>query len=406
MSAVHPLAVLARAVVRSPALLRVRPSVSAFLVGYLRKFPAIEIGGRVVLHSHLPALDSPAYARFVRLHLVDRVAAPSHAQIAVTNACPQRCPVCYNRDRAGTPLTPAELRSAIDQLVSCGVVWLGLTGGEPLLRRDLTDLVAIGRGRAALKLFTTGMGATPALAAELRDAGLSSVSVSIDHWDEATNDRGRGLAGAWRAAVDATEMFLTAGGLHVGISAVLPRDLMRGVSEIERLLSFAGTLGVHELWLSEVKPTVASLWQEDAIVTDTERRAVAAFQDGWNGRTSAERRGVTLNYLGHFEGAEHFGCNAGQKMVYVDAFGNVSPCVFTPVSFGNLREQSIAAILASMRSRFPTESCCFINRNWGLVAEVSRGALPLGRDQTLALLERVRFGPLSAFNRRYFGRHR
>jgi len=366
----------------------------------------VDVGGRLLLHSHLPALNSKAYARFVRLHLIDRVEAPSHAQVAVTHACPQRCAVCYNRDRIGTPLDAHEVRAAIADLIDAGVVWLGLTGGEPLLRRDLPELVALGGDRCEMKLFTTGMGATPALAAALADAGLGSVSVSLDHWEEEAHDRGRGYPGAWRAALGAIEAFLATTRLHVSISAVLPREAMRGTEAIERMLAFAGTLGVHELWLSEAKPAVASLWDPALILTEEERRAVAGFQDQWNARIRRQGHGITLNFLGHFEGAEQFGCNAGRKMVYVDPFGEVSPCVFLPCSLGNVRERPLGDIIADMWRRFPSEDRCFANRNWPLVKGLSGGALPMAADRTAAMLERVSFRPLSAFNQRYSGGRR
>ena len=401
MGTVHPLAALARALVATPRLLLVRPALNAFLARYLQKFPVTEVNGRLILHSHLPPLDSPAYARFVRLHLLERRQAPSHAQVAVTSACPQRCPVCYNRDRTGVPLDAADLRCVVENLIDSGVVWLGFTGGEPLLRPDLPDLVAMGRDRCAMKLFTTGMGVTRPLASRLSDAGLFSVSVSIDHWDPAIHDRGRDFAGAWRHAVDAVSTFLAAGGLHVGISAVLPREEARP-DRIGQFLAFAATLGVHELWLSEAKPAVASLFDEALVLAEDERLAVAAFQDQWNARVRRTGRGVTLNYLGHFEGAEHFGCNAGRKMVYVDPFGEVSPCVFAPFSLGNVRDRPLAETIADMWGRFRTEDRCFMNRNWPLIADASGGALPLRREQSLAMLSKVEFGPLSAFNRRYF----
>jgi MoaA/NifB/PqqE/SkfB family radical SAM enzyme len=399
---VHPVVAFARTLAAGPALLRVRPSLGLFLARYLSKFPVVDAGSGLILHSHLPPLDSPAYARFVRLHLVDRTPGPSHAQVAVTNACPQQCPVCYNRDRQGTPLDASELRHVVEDLIGSGVVWLGITGGEPLLRRDLPELVALGGSRCAVKLFTTGMGITPAFAAELRDAGLFSVCVSIDHWDEAVHDRGRGHAGAWRAAVDAVHTFLAAGGLHVGISAVLARDAISRPDVVAQLLAFAETLEVQEVWLSESKPAVTALWDPAFVLAEEERRDIADGQDRWNSRVRRRRRGVTLNYLGHFEGAEQFGCNAGRKMVYVDPFGDVSPCVFAPFSLGNLREQPLAEILADMRCRFPTEDRCFMNRNWPLVRDVSGGVLPMPRDQALAMLEKVRFRPRSAFNERYY----
>jgi MoaA/NifB/PqqE/SkfB family radical SAM enzyme len=201
--------------------------------------------------------------------------------------------------------------------------------------------------------------------------------------------------------VDAVATFLAAGGLQVGISAALPRATIRRVDELRRLLAFAARLGAHELWLSEVKPTVTSLFDEALVLEEHERREIAAFQDGWNAGIKKRGRGVLLNFLGHFEGAEHFGCNAGRKMIYVDPFGEVSPCVFAPFSLGNVRTTALAGIVADMSQRFPTEDRCFANRNWRLVAHVSRGRLPMDRAGALALLDRVDFRPPSAFNERY-----
>jgi MoaA/NifB/PqqE/SkfB family radical SAM enzyme len=391
-----------RTLTRSPSLLRVHPALSAFLLRYLTEFPIVETGAGLVLHSHLPPLDSPAYARFVELHLVGRDEGPSHAQVAVTSECPQRCEICYNRDRRGTPLSGTQLRQTIEDLISRGVVWLGITGGEPILRRDLPDLVAIGGDKCAIKLFTTGMGVTPHIASSLREAGLFSVSVSIDDCDETVHDRGRGFPGALQAAVKAVEAFLWTGRVHVGISAVLPRHEIRGIHAIRRLLAFAEQLGVHELWLSEAKPTVRELWRSDCVLAEEERRYIARFQGEWNREARRQGRGVVLNYLGHFEGAERFGCNAGRKMVYVDPFGDVSPCVFTPFSFGNVRERPLSEILHLMRRLFPSEDRCFINRNWPLVEELSGGKLPMDPSRSNALLERVEFGPLSTFNKLYY----
>ena len=59
-------------------------------------------------------------------------------------------------------------------------------------------------------------------------------------------------------------------------------------------------------------------------------------------------------------------------------------------------------MLADMRAHFPGESRCFINKNYGLLAEGGSAALPLDRDRTIAALEHVEFGPASEFNRRLY----
>ena len=57
-----------------------------------------------------------------------------------------------------------------------------------------------------------------------------------------------------------------------------------------------------------------------------------------------------------------------------------------------------------MRDHFPGEDRCFINRNYRLLGSDTGVRLPLDRARTVALLEKVQFGPPSEFNRRLYGR--
>ena len=88
---------------------------------------------------------------------------------------------------------------------------------------------------------------------------------------------------------------------------------------------------------------------------------------------------------------------------YVDAFGDVSPCVFTPMSFGNVQNKSVTEVFDDMREHFPSEDGCFINKNYRLLQKYSAGHKVLAREDALRMLEDVHFGELSTFNRLYDG---
>jgi len=384
-----------KTVLSNPRMLRVRPSVSLFMLKYMKKFKIRNSGGQMFIHSHLPALNSPAFGRFIKEHLLNKGSGPSHAQIGLTNACPQRCRYCYNRDHTGRVMDTDTIRAVIRDLKAMGVFWLGFTGGEPLLNKDIVSITREAADGCAIKLFTTGFGLTPALAADLRNAGLSSVSVSLDHWREDIYDYARGYAGAFRTALAAIKIFQDAGGLNVGVSAVLSREMIRR-HEVEEFLVFLDGLELDEAWLSETKPSIEAVWNPDIVIKEDERNYLFEIQDRWN-----RGGGLTVNYLGHFESREHFGCTAGHKMVYVDAFGDVGPCVFVPLTFGNVRERPLGEIFAAMRRRFPTEDDCFINRNFEMLRPFA-GRLPVGREDSLKIVEAARFGPLAGFFRLYY----
>jgi MoaA/NifB/PqqE/SkfB family radical SAM enzyme len=385
-----------KTIAANPAMLKVKPASLAFLNGYMHKFRIRQVGTYRILHSHLPPLNSAAYSRFIKEQLLGKPAGPSHAQIGITNACPQRCEYCYNRTRQGQPLDKQTIIKTARQLRAMGMVWLGLTGGEPLLNKDITEIVESVSADCAVKLFTTGCTLTPEKARSLKAAGLFSVSVSLDHWQAERHDRGRGYPGAFSQALKAIEIFKNVGGMQVGVSAVLSREMIR-TSQVDEFLNFLSGLGIHEAWLSEVKPSLGAFQDEKMVISEEERLNLFALQDRYNagGR-------MTVNYLGHFEGKECFGCNAGNKMVYVDAFGEVSPCVFTPVTFGNVKKADIASIFSEMKACFPTEDGCFINKNYRLLRRYSCGRRTLNKTETLEMLKEVRFGDLSHFNKLHY----
>jgi MoaA/NifB/PqqE/SkfB family radical SAM enzyme len=382
----------------NPQMLRVGPAALRFLSGYMNKFQVQRIGDNLVLHSHLPPLNSRAYSRFVKEHLLAKTGGPSHAQIGITNACPQNCEYCYNRHRRGQVMDKETILKTARELKEMGVVWLGLTGGEPLLNKDIVEITASVAGDCAVKLFTTGCTLTREKALALKQAGLFSVSVSLDHWEEEKHDRGRRYPGAFRQALKAIEIFRDVGGVQVGVSAVLSREMVLQ-DEVEVFLHFLQGLAVHEAWLSEVKPSLEAFWDPNLVITEEERLKLVRLQDRYN----AEGR-MTVNYLGHFEGKECFGCNAGNKMVYIDAFGEVSPCVFTPLNFGNVRTAPLDEIFSEMRAHFPSEDGCFINKNYRLLQRYSAGRKTLDKPDTLKMLAEVSFGGLSRFNQLHHGR--
>jgi sulfatase maturation enzyme AslB (radical SAM superfamily) len=271
---------LMKVLAANPGMLRVKPSASLFLSRYMGRFPVRRHGENLILHSHLPPLTSKAYARFVEHHLVARRGGPSHAQVGLTNACPQNCEYCYNKQRRGVCMDTPTILRVIDDLREAGVAWLGFTGGEPLLNRDIVDITAYAAKDMAVKLFTTGVGLTPRLATDLAEAGLFSVAVSLDHWEAARHDASRRYHGAFDAALNAIRIFKQVPGLHVSVSSVLSREMIR-TGQVETLLSFLESLGVDEAGRAK-----SSLRKTSGPMT----RSLKTIAAGWSVSGRAHRR--------------------------------------------------------------------------------------------------------------------
>ena len=109
--------------------------------------------------------------------------------------CPLHCPYCSNPvdiggDRWRTELETEHWTRVFGEARRLGVLQLALTGGEPMLRRDLDELVAAGRAAGLYStLVTAGTRFTPERAAQLKEAGLDHVQVSIQSPDPEENDR-------------------------------------------------------------------------------------------------------------------------------------------------------------------------------------------------------------------------
>jgi Fe-coproporphyrin III synthase len=161
----------------------------------------------------------------------------------VTRACNLKCVHCYaqaNHQKAEKELTHEEGLRLLDDLAWFGAPVVLFSGGEPLMRPDLTDLAryAVGKGMRAV-ISTNGTLITPAKARELKSVGLSYVGVSLDGM-EAVNDRFRGKKGAFKDAVSGIRNCQDAG-LKVGLRFTINR---MNVTEVPRIFDLIEAHGI------------------------------------------------------------------------------------------------------------------------------------------------------------------
>ena len=122
-----------------------------------------------------------------------------------TNACNLYCAHCYrgSGEEAAGELTTAEGMTLIEDIARAGFQIMIFSGGEPLLRPDIFDLIHHAR-EVGLRpvLGTNGTLLTLETARALKDAGLMAAGISLDSLDAAAHDRLRSQQGAWQAAVN------------------------------------------------------------------------------------------------------------------------------------------------------------------------------------------------------------
>lgn len=137
-----------------------------------------------------------------------------YLRLSVTARCNMNCDYC-KRAEGGVEMTPEEIRRIVRLFVLCGIRKIRLTGGEPLIRDDICEIIRICRAQVPEVALTTNGMLLPDMAEKLKAAGLHRVNISVDS-----------LSGGIPAGIDAA---IKAGLTPVKINTVL----MKGVNDGE-----------------------------------------------------------------------------------------------------------------------------------------------------------------------------
>ena len=272
---------------------------------------------------------------------------PSVMYLELTYRCNLRCGFCerwkVGPSLASQELTTDEVKRTISQAYQIGVRYLGLTGGEVLLRRDVFEL-----GQFAKEL---GMNVSVASNGTLINEGnidrvlssFDSVAISFDGVSAATHDSLRGVSGAFEAALT-TLTRLISHRMACGINMVVNRENFR---EIEAYIDFFSQKVKH-IQLTPIHNYEASYLK---VKEELKGIDIGEFNKEWL-RLSQKypflRRGFYRNlplFLSDPESLRHaFVCFAASAVFFVNPYGEVFPCEFYRQSMGNLKEKSLVKI--------------------------------------------------------------
>jgi MoaA/NifB/PqqE/SkfB family radical SAM enzyme/protein-L-isoaspartate O-methyltransferase len=335
---------------------KLHPKVAQFFKEYFQHEKVVRFNEQYVVNTNFPPYPSAAFDQLAGVFgaLGDAATRRLYSvTLAVTNRCPFNCWHCYNAGRSQEDLPLATLKRLASDLQDLGTVLVTLTGGEPLLRADLEELVNSFDSRSCLILGTTGEGLTPERALALHQAGLFGVGISLDSDIEQEHDRLRGRPGAFRRALEAI-CAARETGLYPYVVAVATRQFLER-SRFESFLRFAAQCGALEVHLLEPSATGRLAGRTDVLLSGEERQRMFTYQE----EVALCDDLPIVSSFAYVESAKAFGCGAGLTHIYIDGSGEVCPCNLVPLSFGNIRQQSLGAILQEMGRHFcrPRTGC-------------------------------------------------
>lgn len=258
--------------------------------------------------------------------------------VSVTFDCNLTCEHCFSeafresQHRRGMKLLTldqyATLAGQIDELGFFGVTF---TGGEPTLRKDLFDIIRLfDPGSKFISIGTNGTLWDMDRLRQARKTGVDCLYVSIDSLDAATHDRFRGLPGTLEKAIWTIDHARKAG-LQTAVNTTLTHEGLYG-RDFADLIEWTQRRGVL-LLLNLASPTGRWRHHEELYFTEADTKHLADVL--------LRHPHVRIDYEGNYR---QWGCPAFKERFYVTATGEVIPCPFIHVSFGNFLQTPLKEI--------------------------------------------------------------
>ena len=308
------------------------------------------------LHLYLPSYPSRAFFYAIESKLLRTPPGATTIVFSITKACSYRCPHCYQKNDAAVDLDEDLMVKTALAVRDTGVALFDIEGGEPFLRFPrLLNLTRAFDARCEVWVNTTGAHLKPGMMERLKQAGLFGVMVSVHSPDRETHDAFTGVPGSFDVACDIIRACRRIN-LAAAFNTVLSEEEIRR-GGLDRLMDLARELDCDYVQLIHPKPAGIWLGKKDGM--QTEQTLINAIQQAHVRYNSLRMHSYPSLAAQVFEESERMlGCTSGAvDRYYVGASGEVQPCEFLNLSFGNVNEESFATIYERMRSYFKTPCC-------------------------------------------------
>ncbi|MEM0488099.1 MAG: radical SAM protein [Candidatus Bathyarchaeia archaeon] len=270
----------------------------------------------------------------------------------VTLKCNLKCPHCYiNAAERELPdeLSTEEAKLLINQIAEVSRPLLILSGGEPLLREDIFELIQYGTERGLrMAMGSNGMLIDDEVARKLKKVGIKTVSISLDSSIPEQHDEFRGVKGSWERAIRAIKA-LRNNDILVQVNTTVTKQ---NYDEINDIMTLAEQLGVENFHLFFLVPTGRGVKINDIspVMYENMIRGILAniTRHKLNVKPTCAPQFMrivkqTSVSIKHIQ-AMMRGCIAGLYYCRIYPTGEVTPCPYLPIKLGNIRERSFKDI--------------------------------------------------------------
>jgi len=267
-----------------------------------------------------------------------------------TAACNLRCAHCRietSEEASGEELSFDQACALLKDIASFARPVIVLSGGEPLVRRDIVDIARFGSDMGLrMALATNGTLVTSEIARDLKDAGVTQASVSLDGADAQVHDSFRRVSGSFDAALNGIRT-LRECGIAVQVNTTVARH---NLGRLQDVLALAVSQGASALHLFLLVPTGCGReMEEQDMITPQEYEDVLTWLHEVSREAAIFVRATCAPHYQRIirqrgEKPSTAGCLAGESVCFVSRTGDVYPCGYLPLKAGNVLEEPLSLI--------------------------------------------------------------
>lgn len=271
----------------------------------------------------------------------------------LTRSCNLACSHCRASSKYGIypgELTTDECFKIIDDIASFARPIVILTGGEPLLRKDIFQIAKYGKEKGlAMVMSPNGTLLTDDNVKNMIASGIKRISVSLDGPDRASHDGLRQVPGAFEAACAGIERAKN-GGIEFQINSTITK---RNAEALPEIIKLARRLGARAHHIFLLVPTGRAKEMADEELSPHEYEETLKFLAEERKRSPIEIRTTCAPHFNRIILQEHMaspdmlrgrGCMAGVSFCFISHVGDTQPCGYLEIKCGNVREKSFKDI--------------------------------------------------------------
>jgi len=333
-----------------------------YLISLRRKFlgnnklqKIVYVNGKYYMGLYTPGWNSIVYEQFIKSQLNDfkKIKADINrfnaVFVAITKKCALQCEHCYEWDNLNKKdfLNIEKVKQIVLKLQNQGVSQIQFLGGEPLLKMEILEQVLLTAKKSTdFWITTSGFKLSHQNAKRLKQAGLTGVIVSLDHYIPEKHNEFRGFKEAFYWVEQAIKN-ANDNNLVVALSLCVTKEFVSELN-LTRYMKLAKDLGVAFVQFLEPKP-VGHFANKDVLLGNSEIELLEKFFLKMNFNKIHSSFPI-ITYHGYYQRRQ--GCySAGIKGMYVDTDGDMNACPFCHKKTGNVLDESFESNLEVLKKQ-------------------------------------------------------